>query len=286
MPAVTGAAIGIPTLGSKVLAGLGTAGKFLSGLGGIAGALGFGSGGDRSNLERHAILRRVRDAQEAGIHPLFALGASVGYSPIIDAGSKARGTQATGDFLQSLARDAESKRSAGLDAQIQAAQLRALNAQSFRDESAAQLSLSEIARNNAVLNGSGVGRGPVVEDELLGTGSYALEPGRSTAARSSDPAVEAGQPGGEPAFRELRYGNSGRTIRVPSQSQVETAEGISYILMALDWIDRNIRIPSTSPAKRRANEEKAAALNRWIETLPSRIIDKVKRDWKAAKWGG
>lgn len=113
----------------------------------------FGSGGDRSNLERHAILRRVRDANEAGIHPLFALGASVGASPTFSTGSAlSDGLRAGGELFRDIRAESEAKSAAGVDAEDRAltrrlveAQIRGANASAARDEVAAQVALSESA---------------------------------------------------------------------------------------------------------------------------------------------
>lgn len=52
-----------------------------------------------------SVKRRVKDAQEAGIHPLFALGASVGASPTISAGQlpQSPSGSAMGDALGRIA---------------------------------------------------------------------------------------------------------------------------------------------------------------------------------------
>ena len=72
----------------------------------------------------HSVRRRVEDAQRAGIHPLFALGGSVGSSPTLSAGGGSPSGSAVGDSLQRLL---------------------ALNAEASakRDEAEAQLALSQ-----------------------------------------------------------------------------------------------------------------------------------------------
>ncbi len=50
----------------------------------------------------HSVRRRVEDAKRAGIHPLFAMGASVGASPTLHGGQPPTGS-ATGDILANLA---------------------------------------------------------------------------------------------------------------------------------------------------------------------------------------
>jgi len=151
LPAITGAAIGIPSLAARVGA---FASKFAGPLLSFGSKL-FGSGGDRSNLERHAIARRVRDAQEAGIHPLFALGSSVGYSPQFSTGSAlGDGLAAGGDLFRDIRSEEEAKSASGIAAadreltrRLVEAQIRGANASASRDEVAAQVALSEAALN-------------------------------------------------------------------------------------------------------------------------------------------
>ncbi|UDN67658.1 DNA pilot protein [robinz microvirus RP_86] len=285
MPAVLGAAIGIPTLASKIAAGLGTVGKFISGAGGIAQALGLGGGGDRSNLERHAIARRVRDAQEAGIHPLFALGSSVGYSPVLQTRSAGGALSSLGNTVQSIALDAEAKRSAGVVSPLDAAQIRALTAQANRDEALAQQALSEVAKNRSAVNGSGIGRGEIVEDELLGLGPYQEQPAQVTAARPSDPSTAAGP--ARPGIVEYQL-SDGSTVRLPDQNAMETAEGLSYYYLARDWwarVGKNIW-KSDKSARQREDAERARTIKRWLDGASSylrSIGSDISRERQAEK---
>lgn len=88
-----------------------------------------------------SIQRRVKDAQEAGIHPLFAMGASVGASPTTTTGQPTG--SAVGDAVGRISeRVARSKRLAPLDA----AQIRSATAQATRDEAEASLLNAERAK--------------------------------------------------------------------------------------------------------------------------------------------
>ncbi len=49
-----------------------------------------------------SVQRRVKDAKAAGIHPLFAMGASVGASPTLSAGGSSRAGNAMGRAMQSI----------------------------------------------------------------------------------------------------------------------------------------------------------------------------------------
>lgn len=85
-----------------------------------------------------SIQRRVKDAQKAGIHPLFAMGASVGNSPTIGAPSNPTGS-GVGDAIsqlgQSLGITAKNKSEARLD-EAQAAYYDALTAKAQSDSAA------------------------------------------------------------------------------------------------------------------------------------------------------
>jgi hypothetical protein len=83
-----------------------------------------------------SIQRRVKDAQAAGIHPLFALGGSVGASPTVSTGNSAPTGSGLGDALQALGQGlgitAKNRSEARLDA-AQAAYYDALAAKARSD---------------------------------------------------------------------------------------------------------------------------------------------------------
>ena len=91
-----------------------------------------------------SIQRRVKDAQAAGIHPLFALGASVGASPTTAVGNTSPGrTYSAGRGI------------AGLGAALAEAQIRATNAEAEKSESEAALADSEAATLRQTLASAG-----------------------------------------------------------------------------------------------------------------------------------
>lgn len=57
----------------------------------------------------HSVRRRVEDAKRAGVHPLFALGASSGGSPTLAAGGGSPSGSAVGEALQSVIKAASAK---------------------------------------------------------------------------------------------------------------------------------------------------------------------------------
>jgi len=215
MPAVTSAAIGIPSLGAKVA---GFVSKFAGPLASFAGNL-FGSGGDRSNLDRHFIARRVRDAQEAGIHPLYALGAGGGYSPTLSTGGSAlgEGLRAAGPLLDRIRSENEAKASAGMANRIAEAQIRSLNASATRDETAAQVALAQMALDEQSLIAQNRDRINARLDEAILSRSDAF-----------------GMPPSLPPLRAMQkvVREDGSTFYVPNQEAMETGEIVGNAEMA------------------------------------------------------
>lgn len=175
----------------------------------------FGGGGDRSNLERHAILRRVRDANEAGIHPLFALGASVGASPTFSTGSSlGDGLRAGAELFRDIRSQEEAKTAAGIDAEERAltrrlveAQIRGANASAARDEVAAQVALSEAALQEQAAQAQLRDRIAARLDDVIPqwTGAFGTFPKPPTRL-----------------MRPVRVGN--KTVLIPDQDIAETGE--------------------------------------------------------------
>lgn len=108
-----------------------------------------------------SVQRRVKDATAAGVHPLFALGASVGASPTTLAGSS-NDVGATGRAVSSIAN------------RLADAQIRAQEASAAKDEAEAQLTdsihkrvqqdLAAQGRDGVKVGSQGVTVGPVAEN--------------------------------------------------------------------------------------------------------------------------
>lgn len=90
----------------------------------------------------HSVQRRVLDAKRAGVHPLFALGASVGASPTISAGGESGGNPMQ-SALSAMAQTLNS--------------LETNKASARRDNAEAALLDSERARINQALTNGGQG---------------------------------------------------------------------------------------------------------------------------------
>ena len=180
----------------------------------VGGLLNIGGGllGDRSNrkiaaqnqaltreqmaMQRHqfnqqmdaSIQRRVADARAAGVHPLFALGASVGASPTASIGG---GQPATGSAV--------GKALQGIGADIARGTLRQANAAALRDETEAAYIDSKRKREEQEFQGrghDGASRvttypypgGPEADNIRWGPAQY-VKPERPQMAR---PGVEGG----------------------------------------------------------------------------------------------
>lgn len=140
----------------SAIGGLGGVGSLLGGAGTFAGAFG---GGDNDALDfakrlaKKGIQQRVRDAQKAGVHPLFALGANVGTGSF---GGSASTGSAVSDALTGLGSAASGvsaarsrKRLEALEARQEARLDMSSRASAFRDFAIGQEALSRIRRSTA-----------------------------------------------------------------------------------------------------------------------------------------
>lgn len=138
--------------GLSKLAGSITGGDLISGGTALLGGfLGDKSAKDQARLAKdqfnqqmdHSIRRRVEDAKRAGIHPLYALGASVGSSPTIMAGQSGSGSS-IGDAVASIGANFASNREAR-QANAQAARLAELKMHMDARESQARINRDNAA---------------------------------------------------------------------------------------------------------------------------------------------
>jgi len=255
----------VGTIGS-IAKGVGAfAAKFAGPLLNFAGGL-FGDGGDKSNLDRHFIARRVRDAQEAGIHPLYALGAGGGYSPAVSTGSSVGDAlRSTGSLFDNIRAESQAKSAAGMSDRIAEAQIRSLNASAFRDETQAQVALAQAALDAQSFQAQ--------QRDAIGT--------RLDQAIANSPEVF-----GIPelplarATRRVVLPN-GEIVRIADQNLMETGELLGnaatlagsdkWLMSKVTEIDQYLRNKITAPIKGAATSTKKEFLKWWRKaTAPRR----------------
>lgn len=162
---------------------------------------------------------KARDATQAGLHPLFAMGAGTSnYSPQFIGGQ-----HETGSFRKA------GIRSLNL---VNLAQLKAINAQASRDEAAAALDLSRAARLDDVSN---VSQDNDFNTGTLPPGTIKGVPSEVTSHAPGDPATAAGD---KPFFekRVVRVGKDGTPyyLSVPASDEpADSLENIGGVIMAL-----------------------------------------------------
>jgi hypothetical protein len=151
------------------------------------------------HLTKHSIKRQVRDAKQAGLHPLYALGNSMSHSPV----SFIPGQSPQGSFVKSgvgaaareIGRGVSDAASIYSQHPLQVAQINALNAQASRDEAAAAYSFSVASR---VADGVNVNQDtPVHADQIRSM------PSKVVSHKSKKPQETAGI---KPAFDRYRIG--------------------------------------------------------------------------------
>lgn len=170
-----------------------------------------------------SIQRRVADARKAGIHPLFALGASVGVSPTFSAGGGrvgGRAAQAANNLATNLAR-----------------------AQIAKTEAEAQLAASEAARVRQDMSSQGRDMPKDIPETASVQNKALAEKGLIEIVPPQIPAREAvgRQAGTAPMWRTMQL-ESGAKIRVPSEEAMldEAGQVTTVGQMALHQMARAI----------------------------------------------
>lgn len=169
----------------------------------------------------HSVRRRVLDAQRAGIHPLFALGASVGASPTISYG----GGEGPGKHLSNFGN--------------KLAMSEAVKAATAKDYAEAAYWEAEAGRVRQEFNGkgrdanAGIVSGVTTFPYDISTGAYL---GPTEPYAPPIPATQPGRPGTKagrgPAFQEFQD-DQGRVYRIFSEEM--QADEINQVGMALQW---------------------------------------------------
>lgn len=219
-------------------------GAAATGLGSLGSAIGGLFGAKKSNKDARrmfqqqmdeSIQRRVADAKKAGIHPLFALGASVGASPTLMAGQSTSGS-ALGEGIaeagRTLTRYASAKADRTAQAAMQAASIRSANASATRDEAEAMLAASQAKKLQQELTSRGhdgfrtfpAGVKPYVGGEELAYGPAEVEMARVPTSKATG--LEAGNP---PSQRDYVLPD-GRTVRLnTSGMELDEIKQIDYV---------------------------------------------------------
>lgn len=221
-------------------------GALASGVGALAGAAGSYSGGKKSRklAEKQfnaqmdeSIQRRVKDAQAAGVHPLFALGASVGASPTMHAGSSSTGG-ALGEGIAEAGRTAMRYAQNKSVAALQTAQIGAAQASATRDEAEAQLALSRakqveqnmMSRGRDGLQTFPYGANPADARNAIQFGPVEYVRPEIPMTRPSDTSTRAGY---GPSFAEYDAGGGHKYRLFAPELQMDE---INQLMTAYQWI--------------------------------------------------
>lgn len=122
-------------------------------------------GGDGSQYVKHRLVQLVRDARDAGIHPLYALGAGADYSPLLQASDPSGGAQ--GLLARFSSTEQAAKADSGELSPLEQMQMEMFRASGVRDLSAAALSDSERALNVQKLGAMGRDRIGAALDQAM-----------------------------------------------------------------------------------------------------------------------
>lgn len=175
-------------------------GNVMQGVGGVAGAISSARSSKKALRESkrqfraqmdESIQRRVKDAEKAGVHPLFALGASVGASPTLQAGTTGGGI---GDALEAAGRAASGYG-------LAMTQKKLADAQAGKDEAQRMLYDAQRKKIEQELASQGrdgvstfpVGTYPDAAAQLMYGPVETVAPKQST-TRPGDPSTRSGMP--------------------------------------------------------------------------------------------
>ncbi len=186
-----------------------------------------------------SVQRRVKDAKAAGIHPLFAMGASVGASPTLSAGGSSRAGNAMGRAMQSIGQ------SLGLVARNKAAATRDIAEAMLLDSERVRIEQDAISQGR---DDPGAMGPPVPKPYAYSGEQTQMGPAAYYAPEvplSKRPGVKAGT---APAKQELLMPD-GRKIELFSEdaqadeiNQIEIVRqrAIHYATDAMAWASKNL----------------------------------------------
>lgn len=182
-----------------------------------------------NQVMNESIQRRVADARQAGVHPLFALGANVGATPTT---TFSGGGGSVSNIADAYGMVRRSKRDPRADALLDA-QIGAQEAQASRDTADAML--LDAQRYKLFQDMVSQGRdtvSPVPPETVAKFGAHEIVPKEVTASRPKNPGLEAGPP----VPSELEATDSKGVTRtyfgmgVPGLEEVNTIKGLR------DWM--------------------------------------------------
>ncbi len=204
------------------------------------------------------IQRRVVDAKAAGIHPLFALGASAGASPTVHAGGGgASALDAVRGVAGLMGIGGRGGRAPSQSADLAVAQIGGYNASANRDETQAQLNLARVAeiqgRSMAANDGLGPNDGPAGLIESVRPRVPTSFPGQK--------GVTAGV---QPGTIMVRTPDGGKiTILSPELGLDEIAQ-VDYV-----WQRAKQKGGDAVDAVRRAIKQMATGTYKYLRNIPS-----------------
>jgi hypothetical protein len=212
----------------------------------------FGLARDQFNQQMDAsVQRRVKDAQAAGIHPLFALGASVGSSPTMTAGSAPAPTgSALGDAVSRIG------------ARVAAAEIKKNEAEAKQSEAEAALADSKTATIAQRLASTG--------RDNLGTSSVSPTAETPNYYIPEVPTIDSTgvETGRAPAYKKLKTAD-GRELTIFSESAQADEINQAWLVQqvakhkmtdAIQWLaDRGIGVRYTGPGSQYRKDRESTA---------------------------
>lgn len=177
---------------------------------------------------KRAIRDRVRDAEKAGIHPLYALGANT-TTPQAQAVMSDTGQQIGESINRAIDRPGRIERS--LSQQLLEAQILKLQSErALIDQEALRIKFGRGAGSGNADGGIMVDPGGEVVDGQQDSGKFMVEPPKRSTTPPGMPGIESG-PG--PAFRKYTLPSSGGGLEVllPAGTDVgETLENVKWYM--------------------------------------------------------
>lgn len=215
---------------------------------------------------KEAVQWRVADAKKAGVHPLFALGASVGASPTISTSSQTGGM---GDALSRMAA------TLGVIDQNRASAKRDEAEAAYLDAQTAKLRQRLESTNDAgKLSGSSVKTYPLPASAGPYTGNLEVIPAQQIAAKPTNRGVE----GGDHPLRRDYVDDTGQLIRgFSSESQMDEISQGKIAAAKARWIAEWKIYEATRGRGRRAAQARRWILRNTSDTHWKQVTRRLRR---------